>query len=88
MSDQFISMKQMRENFPEYKAGLEQGKTYTIIYRSKPLARLTPISSGPTYTKKDIEKVRTLAGGVSGGKDLTPEKLNKLIDESYEDMLS
>ena len=88
MSDQFISMKQMRENFPEYKAGLEQGKTYTIIYRSKPLARLTPISSGPKYTKEDIEKVRKLAGGVSGGKDLTPEKLNKLIDDSYEDVLS
>lgn len=78
----------MRENFPEYKAGLERGKTYTIIYRSKPLARLTPISSGPKYTKEDREKVRKLAGKVQGGKDLTPEKLNKLIDESYEDVLS
>ncbi len=75
----------MRENFPEYKAGLEQGKTYTIIYRSKPLARLTPISSGPKYTKEDIEKVQKLAGGITLSRDYSPQELNDIIDESYED---
>ena len=81
----------MRENFAEYKAGLERGQSYIIIYRSKPLARLEPIESNQKRSqsdiKKSIEMVEKLAGGIEGGKDLTPEKLNEFIDQSYDEVL-
>lgn len=39
-----ISVKELRMNFPAIRKKLEQGEGFTVIYRSKPLAQLLPVS--------------------------------------------
>ncbi len=38
-----ISVKELRMNFPKIKKELDNGVKFVIIYRSKPLAELSPI---------------------------------------------
>ncbi|MBU0731438.1 hypothetical protein KKC88_00990 [Patescibacteria group bacterium] len=38
-----ISIKELRTNMPAIRTGLEKGITYTIIYRSRPIGKLTPL---------------------------------------------
>ena len=38
-----ISVKELRMNFPKVLKDLEQGIKFTLIYRSKPVAYLSPI---------------------------------------------
>lgn len=38
-----ISVKELRMNFPKIKKELDNGVNFIVIYRSKPLANLTPI---------------------------------------------
>ena len=38
-----ISVKELRMNFPKIKKELDSGVSFVVIYRSKPLANLTPI---------------------------------------------
>lgn len=38
-----ISVKELRMNFPKIKKELDKGVKFVVIYRSKPLANLTPI---------------------------------------------
>lgn len=87
-----ISVKQLRENFGALKSELEQGKSFLLMYRSQPLAELKPVKqkkfpASKAQIKRNIEKVRKLAGGFHLGKDLTPEKINQINDEKYERLL-
>ncbi len=43
-----ISVKELRMNFPKIKKELDAGEDFVIIYRSKPLAKLSPLE---TYKK-------------------------------------
>jgi len=45
MQTQTISVKELRTNFPKIRKGLENGTSYTLIYRSKPIAEIKPISA-------------------------------------------
>lgn len=40
-----ISVKQLRMNFPEIRKELKQGIMFTVIYRSSPIAVLSPIET-------------------------------------------
>jgi len=42
--EKMISIKELRTNMPAIRSGLEKGITYTIIYRSKPIGKLEPIT--------------------------------------------
>lgn len=93
-----ISMKQLRENFGALKADLEAGESFLLMYRSQPLAKLQPITqkklkklessaAREARIKRNIAKVKRLAGGLHLGKDLTPEKINQINDAQYERLL-
>lgn len=92
-----ISVKQLRENFGALKAELEQGESFLLMYRSQPLAELKPVkqkASGKVSDKERIKRnLRTfkrLAGGIRLGKwakEVTPERINELLDERYEKVL-
>lgn len=93
-----ISVKQLRENFGALKAELEQGESFLLMYRSQPLAKLQPVKHAKlkkrkpskVQIKRNLAKVRRLAGGIRVGKaakDLTPEKINQLYDKQYEKLL-
>lgn len=38
-----LSVKELRMNFPKIRKELEKGVSFTVIYRSKPIAELYPI---------------------------------------------
>jgi len=90
-----ISVKQLRENFGFLKSELEQGKSFLLMYRSRPLAQLKPVKqkkfpSTQAQIKKNLELVKRLAGGIRLGKfakEVTPEKINELLDSRYEKVL-
>lgn len=84
-------MKQLRENFSTVKQRLQAGEELLLIYRSQPLAEIKPVKKRKkrVFKKKDYSAIiERLAGGFKLGKDLTPEKLNKIYDKQYEEMLS
>lgn len=83
-------MKQLREEFSTIKQRLQAGENLLLIYRSKPLAEIKPVKKPKKkILKRNFAKViEKLAGGFRLGKDLTPDKLNKIYDKQYEEMLS
>ena len=48
MQTQTISAKELRNNLPKIINSLKKGKDYTLIYRSKPVAQIRPVSSSYT----------------------------------------
>lgn len=40
-----ISVKKLREHFPQVRRGLARGMHYTLIHRSKPIGELIPLSN-------------------------------------------
>jgi prevent-host-death family protein len=43
-NDNTVSLKELREKFPEYIDAIAQGKSFTVVKRSKPIFQLNPIS--------------------------------------------
>jgi len=91
-----ISMKQLREDFSSVKEKLEKGEELVLIYRSQPLAQISPFSKASTKnktkkqkkskTEKKVALIKKLSGGFKLG-DWTPEELNRIYDKQYEEML-
>lgn len=54
-----ISMKELRENFPEIRDELKTGVSFTLIYHSKPLAEIKPMNVVPK-TKKTRDSALSL----------------------------
>lgn len=60
-----ISVKELRMNFPKIKKELDNGVKFIVIYRSKPLAELTPIKFysqpfGERITDKQYDFPKTM----------------------------
>jgi len=86
-----VSMKQLRESFPDIRERLEAGEELLLIYRSQPLAEIKPVGKETRKVprKRDYAKmIEKLAGGFQLGANLTPNKLNKIYDQQYGKMLS
>lgn len=76
-----ISTKELREQLPRIREGLKRGEQYTVIYRSKPIARLEPIH---TVANGDVRvQGGTLRLQTHSKSKLTPAYLNKLATEKY-----
>ena len=82
MSMHSISTKELREQLPKVRTGLAKGNQYTIIYRSKPIARLEPIVQKPSENVR--VKGGTLRLQAHSKHQLTPEYLNQLAAPKYE----
>lgn len=88
-----ISVKQLRENFIDIRNKVEEGESFLLLYRSKPLAKIVPFE--PKTLKKDdqiisnnIDKLRSLSGGIEIDVSTDPNSLNELINTEYDEMLS
>lgn len=82
MKIQSISTKELREQLPRVRAGLERGEEYLLIYRSKPIARLEPF-----HQKRRVgERIR--GGGLKlqaeSRQRLTPDYLKQIASRKYE----
>lgn len=80
MSMQTISTKELREELPRIRSGLAKGNQYTIIYRSKPIARLEPVRQTSTGARV---KGGTLRLQSRSKQPLTPEYLDELASQKY-----
>lgn len=60
MQTQTISAKELRNNFPKVIKALKRGLGYTLIYRSKPVARIQPISSSHEGLRRLLNAPRSL----------------------------
>jgi antitoxin (DNA-binding transcriptional repressor) of toxin-antitoxin stability system len=77
---QTISTKELRENFDFVKSMLASGQSLTLIYRSQPIAQIKPVQASSYFPRQNVKQ---LAGGVKLKTQLTPNKLNKLYDQTY-----
>ena len=89
-------MKQLREDFSSVKEKLDKGEELMLIYRSQPLAQISPFSKisrknkmkrkKSSRIKKNLDLIKKLSGGFKLG-DWNPEELNRTYDKQYEEML-
>lgn len=82
MAVQTISTKELRENFLQVKASLEAGQSIMLLYRSKPLAELKPVS--PPIWKRRIFSRKQLEGFISD--DQLSEKDQNQINETIKNL--
>ncbi len=60
----YVNLKQLREEFPQYIEAVAQGRSFTVVKRSKPIFRLTPVhEEGEWETIADFTSIS--AEGVS-----------------------
>lgn len=45
-----ISLKQLREQFPKYIEAINNGQSFTVVKRSKPIFQINPISDEGQWT--------------------------------------
>ncbi len=91
-----ISVKQLRQNFVEVKEAVEEGENFILLYRSKPIAQIKPYKSSNIEVKsekkerirRNLKKLRKHAGSISIKSNFSPQKINKLIEESYNEETS
>ncbi len=43
-STEYVSLKELRENFPKYTAAVAKGRSFTVLKRSRPVFRITPVA--------------------------------------------
>jgi antitoxin (DNA-binding transcriptional repressor) of toxin-antitoxin stability system len=86
MEAQSISTKELRQNLPQVRRGLARGQRYTVIYRSKPIARLEPMQQYSAGSSAN--SLRSYAGGfrlqANSNQKLTPEYLKKLAEHKFD----
>lgn len=60
MNTQTISTKQLREDFDSVRAAMEAGQSLLLLYRSQPLAKISPVSRPKiktrTFTRRQMNQ--------------------------------
>lgn len=44
-----VSLKELREQFPKYIEAIANGKSFTVVKRSKPIFQINPISDAGNW---------------------------------------
>jgi prevent-host-death family protein len=78
MKESEISTNELRLNFDRVLKAVKQGRSLTLTYRNKPLARIVPLKDEQLLSEDDpIYRMYELAEPV--GAPLTNEEMDKLI---------
>ena len=78
MRESEISTNELRLNFDRVLKAVKQGRSLTLTYRNKPLARIVPLKEERLLSGDDpIYRMYELAESV--GVPLTNEEMDKLI---------
>ncbi|MGD9129689.1 MAG: hypothetical protein PVJ09_04345 [Candidatus Woesebacteria bacterium] len=78
-----VSMKQFRENFGPIRKGLKRGKQYLLLYRSKPLAMITPYKKGK-FSQGKTKKNQTFSQ-TENNSPVTPYLQGEVSEEQISD---
>ena len=53
-----VSLKELREQFPKYIEAIAQGRSFTVVKRSKPIFQINPVSDeGDWQTIADFTQI-------------------------------
>ena len=58
-----ISLKQLREQFPKYIEAINNGQSFTVVKRSKPIFQISPIADEGQWTTI-IDFTELVDGGI------------------------
>lgn len=70
-----LSVKKLRENFPFIRNELKKGKTFLIIYKSEPIAQLTPVEDLANLEEANDKDIENAAVSDVDEDFLTPEEI-------------
>jgi prevent-host-death family protein len=48
-SSKTVSLKELREHFPDYIEAISRGQSFTVVKRSKPIFQIGPVSDEGTW---------------------------------------
>ena len=63
--EEIVGVKELRENLEEYISEVNKGKSFTIIKRSKPVFRITPLDEEAEEWENVVDFTKIKKGGVS-----------------------
>lgn len=66
MTDKIIGVKELRENIDKYAAQVKAGRFITVVKRSEPLFRLTPVDDDDDANWETLIDFRTIPGYENG----------------------
>ena len=96
MQQQEISVKELRETFPEVREGLARGQEFTLTYRKRHIATINPKrikarkKTKEEQIKEHLRKINKFAGTLDLGKGkikLSAEDMDKITDEQYGEVM-
>lgn len=71
MTDKIIGVKELRENIDKYAAQVKAGRFITVVKRSEPLFRLTPVDDDESgWESFDLTKIKGYENGMPASKFL------------------
>ncbi|MDO8649862.1 MAG: type II toxin-antitoxin system prevent-host-death family antitoxin [Candidatus Berkelbacteria bacterium] len=66
MTDKIIGVKELRENIDKYAAQVKAGRSITVVKRSEPLFRLTPVDDDDDANWETMIDFRKFPGYENG----------------------
>ena len=66
MTDKIIGVKELRENIDKYAAQVKAGRFITVVKRSEPLFRLTPVDDDDDANWETLIDFRKIPGYENG----------------------
>lgn len=71
-----ISVKDLRNKLPLVRSELKKGSSFLIIYKSKPIAKLTPVDDLESLDEVTDEEIEAVSLADFEGDFLSKEELN------------
>lgn len=88
MADKIIGLKELRENMGKYAAQVKLGRTITVVKRSVPLFKLTPVDDDDDANWETLIDFRKFSGYENGiPVDDLITRLEKINAEEDQDLL-
>jgi len=90
-TQRLVPLTYFRRNAGEVLDKLSRYGNFVLTKDGQPVAKLSFFTNKAVSSRRQIEadlkKVKKLAGGFRLGGDLTPEKINQILDDRYAEML-
>ena len=61
--DKIVGVKELREKLPAYIKKIKAGKSFTVVKRSKPVFKISPLDEGDAW-EEVVDFTRIRKGGV------------------------
>lgn len=69
--DRFVGLKELRENMESFIGEINKGKSFTVIRRSEPVFKITPVDEDDGAWETTIDFTKIKKGGIELNKILS-----------------